>query len=141
MTTTEMDAPAGRRIRLPLPNLDPASPALTWIGLGIAALGFAVIAFSWGKVAALLDVSLQLPYVVSGGLTGLALVVVGMTGVNVAARRQDGAERAREVEALQAVLRLPSAIVAAHTSYSANNLAALAGYNASLRLAAWRAAR
>lgn len=94
-----------RRARLRLPTLDPSSPALTWAGLGIAALGFALIAFSWGKVAALLDVSLQLPYVVSGGLTGLALVMVGMTAVNVAARRQDTAERAREVEALQAVLR------------------------------------
>jgi hypothetical protein len=104
MTTTEIDAPR-RRVQLRLPSLDPSSPALTWIGLGVTALGFAVIAFSWGKVAALLDVSLQLPYVVSGGLTGLALVVVGMTAVNVAARRQDGAERAREVEALQAVLR------------------------------------
>ena len=109
MTTTEieMDAPVatsgGRRIKLP--NLDPSSPALTWIGLALAAVGFAVIAFSWGKVAALLDVSLQLPYVVSGGLTGLGLVMVGMTAVNVAARRQDAAERAREVEALQAVLR------------------------------------
>ena len=107
MTTTEIDIDdAGpRRLRLPVPNLDPSSPALTWIGLGIAAVGFAIIAFSWGKVAALLDVSLQLPYVVSGGLTGLALVMVGMTAVNVAARRQDAAERAREVEALQAVLR------------------------------------
>ena len=59
MTTTEieMDAPVatsgGRRIKLP--NLDPSSPALTWIGLALAAVGFAVIAFSWGKVAALLD--------------------------------------------------------------------------------------
>lgn len=104
MTTTEMDSPR-RSLRLRLPTLDPSSPALTWIGLGVAALGFAVIAFSWGKVAALLDVSLQLPYVVSGGLTGLALVMVGMTAVNVAARRQDAAERAREVESLQSVLR------------------------------------
>jgi hypothetical protein len=103
MTTTDIDGP--RRVRFKVPSLDLASPTLTWIGLGIAALGFAVIAFSWGKVAALLDVSLQLPYVVSGGLTGLALVMVGMTAVNVAARRQDAADRAREVEALQAVLR------------------------------------
>jgi hypothetical protein len=44
-------------------------------------------------------------------------------------------------EALQALLLLPNAIVAAHTSYTANNLAALAGYNAAVRLAAWRAAR
>jgi len=104
MTTTELDRPR-RGLRLRLPTPDPSSPALTWIGLGIAALGFAVIAFSWGKVASLLDVSLQLPYVVSGGLTGLALVMVGMTAVNVAARRQDAADRAREVESLQSVLR------------------------------------
>ena len=105
MSTSTTEVETGRRLRLRLPTLDVSSPTLTWIGLGIAALGFAVIAFSWGKVAALLDVSLQLPYVVSGGLTGLALVMVGMTAINVAARRQDTAERAREVEALQAVLR------------------------------------
>jgi len=108
MTDITETVPVTRRVpslRGRLPNLDPSSPALTWIGLGIAALGFAVIAFSWGKVAALLDVSLQLPYVVSGGLTGLALVMVGMTAVNVAARRQDAAARAAEIESLQAVLR------------------------------------
>jgi len=88
-----------------LPTIDLSAPALTWIGLVIAAAGFAVIAFAWGKVAGLLDVSLQLPYVVSGGLTGLALVMVGMTAVNVAARRQDATERARQIENLQAVLR------------------------------------
>ncbi|MEN3273176.1 MAG: hypothetical protein V7636_1937 [Actinomycetota bacterium] len=93
------------RVRGRLPSIDVSSSTLTWIGLGITALGFVVIAFSWGKVAALLDVSLQMPYVVSGGLTGLALVMVGMTAVNVAARRQDAADRAREVESMQSVLR------------------------------------
>ena len=88
-----------------LPTIDPTSPTLTWIGLGLAALGFLVIAYAWGKVAALLDVSLQMPYVVSGGLSGLGLVMVGMTVVNVAARRHDAAERARQAEELQAVLR------------------------------------
>ena len=110
MTTTDVPEVAPTAGRLKglkgrLPDLDPSSPALTWIGLGIAALGFVVIAFSWGKVAALLDVSLQLPYVVSGGLTGLALVMVGMTAINVAARRQDAAARAQELESLQSVLR------------------------------------
>lgn len=88
-----------------LSNLDPSSPLLTWVGLLIAALGFAAIAFAWGKVAGLDNVALQLPYVMSGGLTGLALVMVGMTAVNVAARRQDSAQRARESQELKAVLR------------------------------------
>ena len=88
-----------------LPDLDPTSPALTWVGLGLAAIGFLVIVYAWGKVAALLDVSLQMPYVVSGGLTGLGLVMVGMTVVNVAARGRDAAERERQVEELLAVLR------------------------------------
>jgi hypothetical protein len=112
MSTTEtqpafdpLSRSAPSRLRDRLPTFEPSSPALTWTGLAITAIGFAVIAFSWGKVAGLLDVSLQMPYVVSGGLTGLALVMVGMTAVNVAARRQDAAERAREVESLQAVLR------------------------------------
>jgi hypothetical protein len=94
-----------RRLGGVFPTIDLSSPALTWIGLVIAAAGFAMIAFSWGKVAALLDVSRQLPYVVSGGLTGLALVMVGMTAVNVAARRHDASERAQQIEQLQGVLR------------------------------------
>ena len=101
---TTRTSPLRRLWRL-LPTIDLSPSALTWIGLTVAAAGFAVIAFSWGKVAALLDVSLQLPYVVSGGLTGLALVMVGMTAVNVAARRQDAIERAEQIEQLQAVLR------------------------------------
>jgi hypothetical protein len=107
MTTASDLESSGRTagLRGRVPTLDVSPPTLTWIGLGVAALGFAAIAFTWGKVAALLDVSLQLPYVVSGGLTGLALVMVGMTAVNVAARRQDAADRAQEVESLQAVLR------------------------------------
>ncbi|HVM55703.1 MAG TPA: hypothetical protein VM262_21140 [Acidimicrobiales bacterium] len=113
MSTTEQSqnpipAAEPRRLRplaRGLPSFDPSSPALTWIGLALAAIGFGVIAFSWGKVAGLLDVSLQMPYVVSGGLTGLGLVMVGMTAVNVAARRQDAVERARQVEQLESVLR------------------------------------
>ena len=104
--TLAADEPTRRRgLSDRLPGIDPASPTLTWIGLGITALGFVAIAYSWGKVAALLDVSLQMPYVVSGGLTGLALVMVGLTVVHIAARGQDAAERARQVEELQAVLR------------------------------------
>ena len=79
-------------------------PILIWGGLALAALGMALVAFSWIKVAGLLQVSLQLPYVVSGGLTGVAFVVIGMTLVNVGTRRQDAAERAQQFASLDAVL-------------------------------------
>ena len=90
-----------RRLRLPFavtPQL------LIWGGLVAASAGMALIAFSWAKVSALVQVSLQLPYVVSGGLSGVALVVIGMTMVNVGTRRQDAAERAQQFASLDAVL-------------------------------------
>lgn len=93
------------RIERSFARTDPSSPALIWIGIVITALGFTAIAFAWGKVADIVEVSRQLPYVVSGGITGLSLVMVGMTVINVGSRRQDAAERARQFQELQAVLR------------------------------------
>lgn len=80
------------------------SPALMWIGIVITGLGFVTIAYTWGKVAGLTAVALQLPYFASGGLSALALVLVGLTVVNVAAKRRDAAERDRQVEQLAATM-------------------------------------
>lgn len=75
-----------------------------WSGLGLAALGFGAIFFAWLKVAGLVNVALQMPYVVSGGLTGLALVIVGMTVVDVSVRRQDSHERRQQLAQMTRVL-------------------------------------
>lgn len=64
-----------------------------WIGLALVAVGFAAIFYTWGKVAGLLNVAQQVPFLVSGGLSGLALVIVGVTVVDVAIRREDSHER------------------------------------------------
>jgi hypothetical protein len=56
-------------------------------------------------VAGLLLIPLQLPYIISGGLTGLGLVLVGMTIVNVTVRRQDGIRRDERVEQLSSILQ------------------------------------
>lgn len=69
----------------------------TWIGLALAAAGFAAIFYSWTKVAGLVNVAQQMPYLVSGGITGLAFVIVGATVVDVAARRQDSHERRQQL--------------------------------------------
>ncbi len=84
--------------------MDPSSSVPVYFGVLVAMAGFALIAVTWGEVAALTSVALQLPYLVSGGLTGLALVMVGMTIVNVQVRRRDVAERARQMERLAGIL-------------------------------------
>jgi hypothetical protein len=84
-----------------LPMLPALSPVPTYIGIAVVATGFAVLAFAWGKVAGIADnVALQMPYLVSGGLTGLALVMVGVTIVNVAAKRHDVQLRQQQTQLL-----------------------------------------
>ena len=93
----ESPIPAARR----LATLPALSPVPTYAGIAVAALGFALIAFAWSKVAGIADnVALQMPYLVSGGLTGLGLVMVGVTIVNVAAKRRDGLLRQQQTELL-----------------------------------------
>jgi hypothetical protein len=84
-----------------LPQLPPLSPLPTYIGIAVALAGFVLIAFAWGKVAGIADnVALQMPYLVSGGLTGLGLVMVGVTIVNVAAKRRDTMLRQQQTQLL-----------------------------------------
>jgi hypothetical protein len=80
--------------------LEPSSLVPTYVGVLVIATGFALIGIAWAEIAALTNVGLQMPYLVSAGITGLALVMVGLIVVNVAARRQDGAERARQMQTL-----------------------------------------
>ena len=80
--------------------LEPASLVPTYVGVVVVAVGFVLIGIAWSQIAALTVVSLQMPYLVSAGFTGLALVMVGLIIINVAAKRQDGAERARQMQTL-----------------------------------------
>lgn len=82
----------------------PVRPTMTLVGIGVAAAGFVLILFAWGKVAALTAVPLQLPYLISGGLTGLGLVMLGVTLVNVQAKREDAAYRDRQMAQLAEAL-------------------------------------
>jgi hypothetical protein len=90
---------APERDRLPA-WLRPASPAPVWIGLALVTAGFAVLAFTWAKVAGLLDVALQVPYLVSGGSGGTSLVIAGLAIVHTAVRRREQARRHRSLERL-----------------------------------------
>jgi hypothetical protein len=84
-----------------------------WVGLFIAAAGFGLIAFTWSKVAALVNVALQLPYMLSGGFVGLGLVMLGLLVVNLAVKRKEAFDRHRQLEEVrEALVRLREAIEA-----------------------------
>jgi hypothetical protein len=82
----------------------PVSPILTYVGIVVAAAGFVVIMITWGKVGALTAVPLQLPYVVSGGLVGIGVVMTGLTLISVNAKRMDASARERQLGQVREVL-------------------------------------
>ncbi len=77
----------------------------TWLGVLVATVGLILLVVAWGKTAGIAgNVALQIPYVISAGFTGVALVVVGLTLVNLDAKRTDAAERTRQLSELRGLL-------------------------------------
>jgi hypothetical protein len=88
----------GRRLRFtPATGLLAAAAAIV--------LGFALIAFTWWKVSEFTNSAQQIPYLVSGGLTGLGLVVVGAALLVVVTRGGDDKVREQQAEALVRALQ------------------------------------
>ncbi|MFT5221993.1 MAG: hypothetical protein ACI867_000290 [Glaciecola sp.] len=81
----------------------------TYLGVVIVIAGLALLLVSWIGVSGEAQVHLQLPYLVSGGLTGLSLVMLGSLIINVATRRAEVAAQLRELRKLQEI-----ALSAAH---------------------------
>ena len=75
-----------------------------WFGLLLTAGGFGLIAYTWARTAALLDVAQQVPYLVSGGLVGLGLILVGLLVVNLSAKRREALDRRRQLEEVRDAL-------------------------------------
>ena len=76
----------------------------TWLGVVVIAIGAVLLFVGWVKTAALSNVAFQVPYVISAGFTGLGLVAVGLTIVNLSAKREDARERARQARELAGLL-------------------------------------
>jgi hypothetical protein len=93
-------------------SLFPRTGVGVWVGLVLAAGGFGLIAWTWGKVAALVEVHLQIPYVVSGGLVGLGLILVGLLSINLSVKGREALERQRQLEEIrEAIVILRAAIL------------------------------
>lgn len=87
------------------------SPLLVNLGLLLIAGGFGLVAYTWGRVAGLLAVPLQLPFVVSGGFTGLGIVLVGIMSISIGTKRRDAWEREQRLRGLSSTLeRIASAL-------------------------------
>lgn len=92
-------------VQITLPSwLRPAAPTWVWLSVVVAVVGFVLIAVAWGAVSDESEVYRQLPYVVSGGIVGMAMVMVGLTVLNVATRQRDAAERERQIDRLVDVI-------------------------------------
>ena len=104
MTQPSKWGPLTRRVSRPVQSLRALPHVATWTGVLLAAAGAVLLVVAWVKVAALKSVALQIPYVVSAGFTGLGLVAVGLTVVNIAAKQADGRERSRQSAELRGLL-------------------------------------
>lgn len=82
------------------------------IGMGFAAVGFFVILVAWNGAAGLDYTQGQLPYLISGGVGGLGLIVIGGALIVAESNRRDRAVlEAQLAELVAAVERLSSGAV------------------------------
>ena len=88
-----------------VPALRPLSPVPTYVGIAITVLGFVLLMIAWGQTAGETNVALQLPYLISAGLTGLGAILVGLTVVNISAKRRDALLREQQMSLLADALR------------------------------------
>ena len=90
-----------------------ANRTSTGVAVGLVVTGFVVLGLTWRAVADRLDVPLQVPYLVSGGFTGLAVIGIGLGLVNVQVTRRINARRRDQLDqVLDAAATLASRLAA-----------------------------
>jgi hypothetical protein len=76
------------------------APLAIYAGLGLALVGFVLIAVAWNGAADLDYVQGQFPYLISGGLTGIGLIVVGVGMIIIQTMRAEADDRAAQMDEL-----------------------------------------
>ena len=74
------------------------------LGMLFAGLGFLLMVMGWNGAAGLDYVQGQIPYIISGGLIGLALVIFGAVLLIIESQRRDRLMLERRLEELTAAL-------------------------------------
>lgn len=99
------------------------SRAGTYLGIAAVGAGFLMIFLAWNRAASIDSTQGQIPYLISGGVGGLALVVFGAVMLAVQNARQDRAVLQRELQRLSAALDRMS-----RTGLSAGSQVAIDGF-------------
>ncbi len=84
--------------------LSPTSTAPVYLGIVLVLAGFGLLAYTWSRVAGTAIVPLQLPYIASGGFTGIGLVIVGVLAIYLGTKRRDSWHRDRRMAELASTL-------------------------------------
>jgi hypothetical protein len=74
------------------------------LGIGLAVLGFVMLFLGWNGAASYDRVPAQFPYLISGGMAGVALVVLGGAVLIVQSARADRAQLQRSIDELRAAV-------------------------------------
>jgi hypothetical protein len=74
------------------------------LGVGFALAGFILVFLGWNGAASSDRVPSQFPYLISGGLAGLCLVVIGAALIIVETGREDRERLRAEIEELRAAI-------------------------------------
>lgn len=98
-------AAVGPRRRRGFVGADLRSRYPIYLGLLLIALGFAVTAYTWSRVAALFQIPLQLPYLASGVPTAIALFILGASLIWSGSSRREASRRQERLDQLTEVLR------------------------------------
>jgi hypothetical protein len=94
----------GRRIARPVRAMRAVPRHGTYLGTLVAVIGMVLIAVAWGKTAGQTNVALQIPHLVATGMSGLALVAIGLSIISMDAKRTDARERMRQSAELRDLL-------------------------------------
>jgi hypothetical protein len=85
------------------------NPTATYVGIALTVVGFGFIAIAWNGAASLDFIQGQFPFFISGGLTGIGLIVVGVTIMVIETIRRDAQMRAIEIGRLTASMAVLNA--------------------------------
>jgi len=88
------------------------------IGIGLALFGFVLVFLGWNGAASYDRIPAQFPYLISGGIAGLAVVVLGAALLVVQNARQDRAQLQQAMAELRAAVEKMAAMAASQSNGS-----------------------